>query len=51
MITNDPTWSKICLLDEEKKCASDNLPGGTSSKGSFLDILKYVYGKEASEST
>ena len=46
VISTDPIWKKVCLLDENKKCADDNLPGGTSSKGSFADVMKYAVGED-----
>ena len=39
IVSTDPTWEKICLLDDEGKCANNPMPGGATAKGSFIDIL------------
>ena len=50
-ITNDPTWKRVCLRDDKGECAHDNRPGGISSKGSFVDVLKFAFGGDLSEMT
>ena len=51
MISTDPIWKKICLLDEFGNCANNPMPGGSTAKASFIDILQFGLGEDISEVT
>ena len=51
IVDTDPTWRKVCLLDERGQCANNPMPGGSTAKGSFIDVLRYGLGKDLTEIT